>query len=280
MLTSRSAGGGGKMQIKGFSTAPGFDYVDGHKGAWRRQIAFAKDEDPSGPTYFLLRDTHSAGDAATWRLWLAAKLPGQGSTKPRLPQPGAKAGDDDGLELEEPGKAKPAKQSHGVTVAAHGATVDGLDDVDLDIFVYRAPTLSLRTEKASQTVSCGYRNGRTGRLTNTRIALSATLEGRGAIAALLYPRLKTEEPPEVTWLADGRVAKVQSAAGTDYVFADSDNSTREYAVDRNRVSFKGAAGAVRIRGRRATLTLGAAGSIRYGRHTLTGDAGETRTLGR
>jgi hypothetical protein len=88
----------------------------------------------------------------------------------------------------------------------------------MDIFLYQPERLGLATETSTQRVSCGYRDGREGPLDNTQTALVASLPGAGAIPALLYPRLKTEPVPEVTWSAEGRIAQVKSAAGMDYVF--------------------------------------------------------------
>ena len=224
MLTSKAAPGGRTMQIKDFSTQPGLDYVSGHKGGWQRQIAFAKDADPLGPTFFLIRDTHNADAPATWRLWLTTKSDVAARPKaagPMLPE--ADLGEDDlDSELDEIGlgdkkKVKPNVPS-SIQIHAQGATVSGADDVDLDIFIYEAGKLGLRTETATQRLSCGYRDGKVGPLKNTQTALIATLSGRGAVTALLYPRLKKEKAPTVTWHADGRIAKVVSVSGTDYVF--------------------------------------------------------------
>jgi len=257
MLTSRSAGRG-TMQIEAFATQPRLDYVSGRKGAWQRQIAFAKDADPSGPNFFLIRDTHLADDSATWRMWMTTRADVEGASPSATP----------------------------IAIHAKGATVEGADDVDLDIFVYRAGDLKLRTETATQKLSCANRNGEVGPMPTRQTALVGTLAGRGAVAALLYPRLKTERMPRVTWHAEGRIAEVVSATGKDYVFVtpkqvrrfDSEATVEgeSFATTSGKVSFEGSAGAVQIRGKQTTLTLGAAGSVRSGRKELTAAGPATR----
>ena len=71
------------------------------------------------------------------------------------------------------------------------------------------------------------------------------------------PWLKTEKAPVMTALADGKAVKIQTDAGTDYVFL----SATTFTFDQDKVSFKGRAGAIRIRGKQMTLSLGEGGSI-------------------
>ncbi len=242
MLTSSATPRGGTMRITAFSSQGSFDYVSGKKGAWQRRIGFVKDADPVGPNFILVRDTHDADAEAVWRLWLTAKT---------------------------------------VQVHGQGATVVGMDDVDLDIFVHDAGALGLRTESATQRVSVGNRDGRIGPLKNTQTALVATLPGRGAVTVVLYPRLKTEPAPRVRWHADGRIAEVVSESGTDHVFLAAtsrrDGPAAPVKVALGRVAFQGAAGAIQARGGREVLTLGAAGEISAGDRTLASDAAATRT---
>jgi hypothetical protein len=188
MLSSGATGG--LMNVDDFSTQPGFDYVTGKRGAWRRQIAFAKDADPLAPNYFLIRDTHSADAAATWRLWLTAlEPPGAGKAPPTINADLAGA-DDDMLGLDDGAESK--KQRVGVEIHSQGATLTGGEDVDLDIFIYDAKSLGLKTREASQRSNSTYRRNGQVPATMTQTELSATLKGEGA---------------------------VKTAAGTDYVFA-------------------------------------------------------------
>ncbi len=246
LLSSSAAGG--NMQIKEFAAQGSLDYVNGLKGAWRRQIAFCKDVDPSGPNFFMIRDTHDAEAAATWRLWLTTQADIAADKKDR------------------------AKNPSSIRLHAQGATVLGPDDVDLDIFMHQADKLKLKIETAAQKLSCANRNGKVGPATISQTALVASLEKRGAVITLLYPRLKTEKPPKVAWSADGRIAKVISPAGTDYVFLSPEASKAESSE----ISFHGTVGTVQIRGKKEVLTLGAGGEIRRGARKLTSGQPETQ----
>ncbi len=249
MLTSAAAGGGGSMIVEAFAPGVALDYVSGKKGAWQRQIAFVKDTDPRGPAFFVIRDTHAADSPALWRLWLTATA---------------------------------------VKINDQGATVAGAEDVDMDIFFHEAAGLKLSTETGTQKVSCGYRNGKEGPLENTQIALLANLTGRGVIAALLYPRLRTEPTPKVTWSAGGSVVQVETASGSDCVFLATPPPyaetfdvrvpapAQEYTSADGKVRFHGTAGAAQVRGKTVTLTLGAAGKVRFLEKELTGEKAASR----
>jgi len=245
LLSSKTAGG--NMRIREFSTQGALDYVSGVKGSWRRQILLAKDSDPGGPNFFLIRDTHNADEPATWRLWLTTQADITPDKK----------------------KTRPASS---IRIHAGGATVSGADDVDLDIFIRRAGELKLKTETAAQKMSCANRNGKVGPMTMQQTALVASLTKRGAVIALLYPRLKADKPPKVAWSADGRIATVVSKGAEDYVFL----SPGAFKARSGKVSFQGTAGAVRIRGKKAALTLGAGGEISLGDETLVSDKAESK----
>ncbi|HQZ66815.1 MAG TPA: hypothetical protein PLY87_17105, partial [Planctomycetaceae bacterium] len=178
LLTSSAIANDSVMQIESFAPNKAFDYVLGRKGVWQRQIAFVKDADPLGPTAFLIRDSHDAETDATWRLWLTTT---------------------------------------GITIHDHGATVVGEDDVDLDIFVFDPARLSLKTESTVQK-GIGKRDGKEGPMEIRQTALVATLHGRTAMATLIFPRLKTDPVPTVTWFADGEGVKLDTPSGTDYLF--------------------------------------------------------------
>ena len=235
MLTSSAVADDATMTIETFAPGKGLDYVAGKKGAWQRQIAFVKDVDPAGSSGFLIRDTHDADAAATWRLWLTAKK---------------------------------------VTVHTAGATVKGEDDVDLEIYLHDASNLDLKTEETTQK-GMGRREGKEG-LTETRqTALLATRKGKGTVAAFLYPRLKTETAPKVTWFANGSGVQVETTAGTDYLFVNSVQA-EGLSADK-KVTFNTQAGAVQLRQKSATLTLGTAGKIRHGDKILESSKATART---
>jgi hypothetical protein len=86
-----------------------------------------------------------------------------------------------------------------IAPTANGVTVTGREDVDMDIIFVRPAGV--------QAVI---------RPDHIRVAL----EKPGTLTAVLYPRLRTEKPPVVTALADGRGVKVVTAAGTDTIYLD------------------------------------------------------------
>ncbi len=170
--------GGGGMSLDSFGTCAAFDQVSGTGSGWIRQIGFAKDADPLGPTFFFLRDINSGGPQ-NWRLWLTGSA---------------------------------------VNTGEHGATLIGEEDVDMDILIRDASRLKLSTSKQTRRHNNGFRQGREQPIDITQTCLQGTLPGQDTLCAILYPRLKNESTPTVSWHADGRIAQVTSEAGTDYVF--------------------------------------------------------------
>lgn len=60
------------MHVQEFSTSEIFDYVNGERQGWRRQIGFVKDKDPLAPNYFVIADSFDKTAAPTiWRLYVA-----------------------------------------------------------------------------------------------------------------------------------------------------------------------------------------------------------------
>src|ERR1051325_6001502 len=168
------------MKVTGFTPSDRFDYVAGVKEGWTRQIAFVKDADPPGPNHFVICDSLSVPTLATWRLWMTAS------------------------------KVTPNGQS---------ALIEGKEDVDMDIFFALPAQVPLKTEEITRKVGCGMNpEGNPVPMSSTQIGLIASCEKTQGFTTALYPRLKTEKPPVFTSLADGKVVKLQSAAGTDYVF--------------------------------------------------------------
>jgi hypothetical protein len=242
----------GTMRITDFSTQAAFDYVSGQKVAWQRQIGFVKDEDPLGPNFFLIRDTHHLDIQAEWRLWL--------TVGPAADQ-----------------KADP------VQLHARGATVSGADDVDFDLFFYQPGQIDLKTETASQDMTVGNRDGKVGPMTLTQTALIASVQDRVSVTLLVFPRLKSEPSPKVTWHAGGRIVEVVTETGSDFVFMASQTKSdgrEEFSTADKKLSFRGAAGSIRVRGQRVTLSLGTAGTIRLGEETFTAGTAATRSVPR
>jgi len=103
-----------------------------------------------------------------------------------------------------------------------GVTVVGKDDVDMDI-------VFVRPAKVKVDPSADH--------------LSVALDAAGTLTAVLYPRLKTEKPPQVTPLAGGKGVKVVTPVGTDFVFLNPD----PFVSSEGGVTFEGKAGLVKIR---------------------------------
>jgi len=218
LLESASAPSAALMQVKEFAAAEEFDYVRGVKGNWTRQIAFVKDQDPLAPNYFVLCDSLKKPEPATWRLWCVAER---------------------------------------VELKGRGALVVGKEDVDTDVVFARPDVLALRTEEKS----CSS-HGMTGKLRQMRMATTqrgviAQLKDGPGLIAVLYPRLKQQEPPVATSLSEGRALKIETEAGTDYIFLSSER----FRFEANGVSFEGTVGAVQMRKGRLVLSLGAGGRI-------------------
>lgn len=107
--------------------------------------------------------------------------------------------------------------------APDGVTIIGVEDVDLDVVFVRPAGAKPQIHADN---------------------ISLTLASGGAITAVLYPRLKTEKPPQIAALADGKGLKLVSSAGTDYVFLDP----AAVSFIQNDVKWEGKVGLVQLRG--------------------------------
>ncbi len=214
-----SPAAGGVMRVTGFAPGERLDYVEGIQGGWTRQIAFVKDADPLGPNYFVINDTMQAPAPGNWRLYFLA------------------------------GKVTPGPQ---------GATVEGKEDVDAEVFFARPTQPVLQTVSATHKANAGLNpEARQVQLEMTQIALVASLEGQRALSAVVYPRLKEERAPVFTSLAEGRGVKVESPTGTDYVFL----SKEPFEYKEGEIEFSGTVGSVQVRGGKAEVSLGAPGRL-------------------
>jgi hypothetical protein len=109
-----------------------------------------------------------------------------------------------------------------ITPTASGVTVVGRDDVDMDVIFLRPAALQFEIQSNH---------------------IAAAVSASGTVSALLYPRLKTEQPPQVVPLAAGRGVKVVSSAGADYVFL----APEPFTFAEGDVSFTGKVGVIKIR---------------------------------
>jgi hypothetical protein len=218
MVVAPGAPGAETMRVAEFSSGPQLDYVEGIKnGDWTRKIAFIKDRDPLGPNYFVISDSLKTAEPAVWRLWLTTEK---------------------------------------LTISGQSAEAVGYDDVNTDIFFIQSADVSLSSEQKTRQ-TWGIAAGQYGTVSTTQTGLIATTNDGAGFTAILYPRLKSEPAPVVTELASGKVIKVQSGAGTDYVFLASAPFTYQ---DRE-VSFSGTVGLVQTRRNATQLSLGAQGQL-------------------
>jgi hypothetical protein len=74
------------------------------------------------------------------------------------------------------------------------------------------------------------------------------VKAAGTVTVVLYPRLKTEQPPRITPLAEGRGMTVQTPKGTDTIFLD----LNPISFKSRQVTFEGKAGLVRKWGDKQT----------------------------
>ena len=240
-------GPSGIMDIEQFATFDGFDYVDGTRGDWRRQIVFIKDADPVGPNYYVVRDSLPKPVPAMWRLWLTAQQVILGGS-------------------DEPGVGSAAMKTQR-------ALAIGKEDVDLDAFFALPAGLELTTEERTRISACGILpDGSFNRMPSTQIGLIASLPEYTVTMAVLYPRLKTEAQPTFAAIANGAGVLVESPAGQDYVFL----SPTPISFGEDQVTFGGTVGSVVLRGGRATLSLGAPGNISARGHALKADKPESQ----
>jgi hypothetical protein len=219
--------GHGIMKVRDFVSGPRYDYVAGVKEAWTRQIALIKGATPEAPTYFVMNDGFRVPGPATWRMWMTAQE---------------------------------------VRVNGAQALVVGKEDVDMDVFFVSPQGVTLTTESKTRTSGSGMApNWSWGPMTTTQIGLIADETHVGAYTVVLYPRLKTDPPPTVTALAQGRGVKVTQAAGVDYVFL----SDKPFTYDEGDVHFEGLAGMAQLRGSEVVLAMGSGGKISAGGKTVS-----------
>jgi len=119
-----------------------------------------------------------------------------------------------------------------ITANGSAVTVTGKEDVDMEIIFVRPATVR-------------------------PVAMADHIEvpvgAEGTLTAVLYPRLKTEPPPKVQPLADGKGVEVETPAGTDYVFL----SPTPFTFRRGDIAFDGKVGVVKARiGKRTSSAPG------------------------
>jgi len=116
-----------------------------------------------------------------------------------------------------------------IVPTAGGVTLKGPEDVDMDV-------IFVRPAGAKPTIHADH--------------IQLSVKAAGTVTAVLYPRLKTERPPLVTPLADGRGMTVRTPKGSDTIFLD----LKPVSFKSDRISFEGKAGLVRNRRGKQTRT--------------------------
>ena len=246
---------GDKGTVREFTTLPSADYLHGQQtdgsGGWERQLLFVKDRDPVRPTYFVLRDSTTGTGTANWWLWV--------NTRKDTALPAA---------------------AKSIQIIGDVICTVGEHDVDLDIWFapQTRPALdTLEIKELSQTAITGFLDGSWsggdgGKTTQQGLHL---VQPRGEpLISLLYPRLRNEPAPQFTSLAGGKVIKVGTAVGIDYVFL----SLEPFTFRDDSLAFSGTAGAIQVRGKQVTLVLSQGGEISYGKVKLVSPTPKAKTF--
>ena len=217
---------------------------------WTRQLLFVKDPNPAGPAWMLLRDTAVSGQPTAWQFWTLSEKIG---TPDQVKDPVAFLADKPGR-TNAPVRELPMSNRY---------TALGQFDVDVEYFIAR-PAATPR-----HTLRFGGPNGSNARIPEWQDLLHLQMPGDGAYYVAIFPRPRGEAVPTMTALADGKLIKVASAAGTDYAFL----ATTPGEAAAEGMSVKGTAGSVQDRGAVMVLALGAAGEVRYKEYGIAGEGG-------
>lgn len=221
----------GDGKIAAFATTPAADFVHNQQGAWDRCILFVKDADPLGSNYVLIRDAigKDAPKAANWWLWMNTE--------------------------EDP------KRTDATALVA----VKGRDDVDLDIWFAPSAAALLPVEKGVvKTTPLSVKTHSAGPPSTDLRGLHLVLEPGLNLPFVLYPRLRDEKPPVISPLGGEAGLKVETAAGTDYIFL----APQPTEVSIENIRFKGTAGVIQVRPKAVSLTLCQPGELAFERFAL------------
>lgn len=161
-------------------------------------------------------------------------------------------------------------------VAANPLRVQGRFAADLVVFFAERPAGAVRTEAITR------RAGASGFTTpeSTQRCLHVHLPADWPCAVVLYPVLKDQPTPKLTALADGRVVKIESSFGTDYVLL----SLQAFRFAADGIQFEGKTGVVQLRPAHTQLTLPRRGQLAWQNQRLENPADSpapaTRRVGR
>ncbi|MBI2190774.1 MAG: hypothetical protein HYU36_02165 [Planctomycetes bacterium] len=204
---------------------------------WTRQVLFVKDPDAAGPAYLVLRDTTSGGQPTAWQFWsLSEKL----GTPEQAHDPASFLTDRPGQAIL-PARGLPQSDRY---------TALGQFGMDIEFFI------ASPTDTPRHTLRFG---GVWANVPEYQDLLHLQRPGDGAYYVVVFPRPRTEAAPAFSTLAGGQVVRVAGPFGTDYAFLSHLEATAAEDV----VSFRGTAAAVQQRGDDTTLSLAAAGEVRW-----------------
>lgn len=150
-----------------------------------------------------------------------------------------------------------------------GALIEGREDVNTELYFLQPVSWSTETRSRE---TWGMNGDKYGRVTTTQLAVIAPITTASPLTAVYYPRLKTDKGPTFTTLAAGKAVRIETAAGTDYVFL----SATPFSFADSNVSFEGSVGAVLFRNGRPRLWLGKPGKLRGYGQTLARDGADAR----
>lgn len=214
---------------------------------WQRQIMIIDDNIKGGRYYMALRDTVTGNQPTQWHFWTLSE---------RLGESSAAANRETFLAKTPGNKNAPLRELTGDRFTAIGRF-----GVDLETYVANpvdTPRYTLRFGVSSGVY--GARGDPT-----FQDLLHLQLPDDGNYFVLLYPHPADQPAPEFATLGNGKIIKIVTANGADYVFL----SNAETSAKGDESLFEGTAGAIRIHAKKTTLNLAAPGSIKHKGFELT-----------
>lgn len=205
---------------------------------WKRQVLLVKGAEAAEPTYLLFRDTVSGGQPTAWQFWTLSEKIG-------TPE---EVRDLQAFLADKPGdKLVDAREIHGDRFTAVGQ-----QGVDVEYYIAAPTDTPRQTLRWGQAYYHYY--------TEYQDLLHLQRTGDGAYFVAYYPRRREEAVPTFATLGEGKVIKVSGAWGTDYGYLSDVEATAEA----EEASFEGTVASVQDRGNGLVLSLGGAGTVRYG----------------
>lgn len=215
---------------------------------WRRQLLFLKRDVPGGDRYLIVRDTVQGNASTRWQMWTESEKIG---TPEELADRAAFLADKPGETI------VPARKLFGDRFTAAGRF-----GVDLDYYVASPTDTPRHTLRWGEDI----RNftGVIAGHPDYRDLLHLQLAGDGSYFVVLFPRRAGAPMPEFATLGEGHIIRVSGNFGTDYAFL----SALPVEANTENVAFRGTAASVQDREGRPVLSLGAAGTVKYGEYSL------------